>query len=452
VTGPRLPALVGDLVPGLLFAAALTLFVARIDIPGGYIYDEVYHAYTAGEYVRGNADAFLWDTTAPRSGVAYMWNHPPLGVLLIASGILFGGNDSFGWRIPSAIVGAAGIVLAFVLALRLTHRRGVATLAAGLLLLDGLYFVQSRTGMLDIFLTFFMMGAMLAFHAYLTTFRRQSGRFVVITGTFLGLAIATKWSAIYPAAIVGCIAVARAIVRQPPMEEPAGPVALPAFSLAGRSGGERGGILVLRELAWVALGLILIPAAIYLAAYIPFFATGHRWDQFVELQNQILYYHSHLHASHPYRSQWWQWPLALRPVWYYVAHVGDRVANIYANGNPALSIAFVPAALAVVVAWWRRRDPAGWVLLAGFFGQWLPWALVPRIAFAYHFLPATPFGCIAVAAVLGALYRGGVLGRVVCVAYVAVVAASFAFFYPLYAAVPLTKQAFELRMLLPSWR
>jgi dolichyl-phosphate-mannose--protein O-mannosyl transferase len=77
---------------------------------------------------------------------------------------------------------------------------------------------------------------------------------------------------------------------------------------------------------------------------------------------------------------------------------------------------------------------------------------VPRIAFAYHFLPATPFGSIAVAAVLGMLWGRGALGRSVCVAYVLLAAASFAFFYPIYAAVPLTKEAFELRMWMPSWR
>ncbi len=75
----RLPRWLGDLIPALLFAVALALFTLRIEIPKGYIYDEVYHAYTAGEYVRGNADAYLWNTVAPRPGVAYMWNHPPWG-------------------------------------------------------------------------------------------------------------------------------------------------------------------------------------------------------------------------------------------------------------------------------------------------------------------------------------------------------------------------------------
>ena len=60
---------------------------------------------------------------------------------------------------------------------------------------------------------------------------------------------------------------------------------------------------------------------------------------------------------------------------------------------------FVPAVVWLASRWTRRRDPAAIVLVIGFFGQWLPWALVPRIAFAYHFMPAVPFGCLG--------HRGG---------------------------------------------
>ncbi len=47
------------------------------------------------------------------------------------------------------------------------------------------------------------------------------------------------------------------------------------------------------------------------------------------------------------------------------------------------------------------------------FGQWLPWMLVPRSAFLYHFLPAVPFGCLAVAVLLVELWKRGRAGRVI---------------------------------------
>jgi hypothetical protein len=47
-----MPRLLGNVIPWFLFAAALALFMPGIEIPVGYVYDEVYHAYTAEEYVR----------------------------------------------------------------------------------------------------------------------------------------------------------------------------------------------------------------------------------------------------------------------------------------------------------------------------------------------------------------------------------------------------------------
>src|SRR5262249_7202411 len=107
------------ILPALLSVAALMLFTWRLWEPPAYVFDEVYHAYTAGQYVAGNKDAYLWNTTAPRHDVAYMWNHPPLGVLLIAAGILAYGDQPFGWRIASAMFGAIGVGIAFLLTLAL---------------------------------------------------------------------------------------------------------------------------------------------------------------------------------------------------------------------------------------------------------------------------------------------------------------------------------------------
>lgn len=427
-----------DIIPGVLFAVALVFFSVRLAEPPRYIFDEVYHAYTAGQYVAGNSDAYLWDTSAPDPNVAYMWNHPPAGVLMIAGGIRLWGNTPFGWRFASAVFGAIGVVMAYLLALRITRRKGVAVLTSGLLLVDGLYFVQSRTGMLDIFGTVFMMGALLALYGYLTSPPDRVRGPLLAIGVFLGLALATKWNAAYASALVGIVTLVR------------------AFNLwrAGRSEHAkpevRDGLRV--HLVWIPVALMAVPLAVYLMAYVSFFAAGHGPGQFIELQNQIFRYHTGLTATHTYQSRWWEWPLTLRPVWYHSAHVDGKLLNIYANGNPMLYWAFVPAVLWVVASWCRRREPAWIVLAIGFFGQWLPWALVPRIAFAYHFLPAAMFGSIAVAFVLAALFERGGWRRTLAVAYLIVVVLAFVYFYPVYAGTPLTEQALDNRMWISSWR
>jgi dolichyl-phosphate-mannose--protein O-mannosyl transferase len=411
--------LVTDLAPGVLFLFAILCFAPRLSVPQQYVFDEVYHAYTAGQYVAGNADAYVWSTHAPKEGVAYMWNHPPLGILLIAGGIEIFGDDSFGWRFSAVIFGAAGIVLAWFLTLRVTKDRMVALLVAGLLLCEGLYFAQARVGMLDVFGTFFSTAALLSLYRFLTEEQRVPWA-IVRTGLWLGLALATKWNAAYLALFCGLVVVWK-VLRVP------------------------------RLWGWVVLGLGVVPFAVYLAAYVPFFYVGHTASEWVELQKQIYMYHTRLTATHPWSSSWWQWPLALRPVWYWTSTLADgRVENGFAAQNILLTWSFLPA-----VCWlayrWRRSSAELTVLLIGFFGQWLPWALVPRIAFTYHFLPAVPFGVLAVAMAVAAAHRAGGWARKLAWIYVALVVATFLFYYPILTGIPMSRDALAWRLWLPGW-
>jgi dolichyl-phosphate-mannose--protein O-mannosyl transferase len=366
-----------------------------------------------------------------------MWNHPPAGLLLIAAGIRVFGDDSFGWRIASALFGAIGILIAYLMALSLTRRREVALLTAVFLLADSLYFVQSRIAMLDIFGVVFMTCALWSFYGFLCAPPQRVLAPLMRTGLFLGLAVATKWNAVYAGLLLGLVATLRtaalalAARRTPAQSDPQ---ALKAHLLA------------------VPLGLVLVPALVYFAAYIPFFLVGHDLSQWVELQKQIFYYHARLRETHPYQSHWWGWPLTLRPAWYYASYLGGRAAHIYANGNLVLYAAFVPAVLWTCVRWWKSDRRAVLVLAIGFFGQWLPWMLVPRISFIYHFLPSAIFGSVAVAWVTSELLRLGRWGRALAVGYVTLVVASFAFFYPIRAAVPMSPHAVDQRMWLKSWR
>jgi dolichyl-phosphate-mannose--protein O-mannosyl transferase len=401
------------------------------------MFDEVYHAYTAGQYAAGNADAYVWDTKPPERGVAYMWNHPPAGVLMITGGILLWGDVPFGWRFSSAVFGAAAVFLVYLLALAMMRDRRTAILAACLVLVDTLWFVQSRIAMLDIFGTVFSLATLLSLYGFLTSRADRIAPALLRTGLFLGLALATKWNAAFLAVFTGLTVLYHSWVSARGARE--------LSRAAARS-------VWRAHLIWVPVSLVLVPALVYLAAYIPFFATGHDWDQFIELQRQTFFYHAHLEEIHSHQSRWWQWPLALRPVWYSVTYAGDTLAHIYANENLLLYWCFVPAVIALSVRLWRESNPALPVLLIGFFGQWLPWALSPRSAFMYHFLPAAPFGAIAVAVAAVALYRRGGLWRWAVGAYLAALVAYFVFFYPIHTAIPLSRDAFAARMWFPSWR
>lgn len=429
---------IADLLPGLFALAAVLLLAPRLAIPPSYMFDEVYHAYTAGQYATGNADAYVWNTHAPRDGVAYMWNHPPAGVLAITASILVWGDGPVGWRFASALFGALGVALVYGLGARMLRDRAAAAIGAGLLLLDGLYFVQSRVGMLDIFGTVFSFLALGGLYAYLTAAPDRAARRLVWTGLALGLALGTKWNAAYAALLCGLVAVGRAsLLARRLLRDPAD-----AVTRAG----------LRSHLVWIPIGLGVLPALVYVAMYVPFFAVGHDLGEWVELQNQIYQYHTRLEATHTYQSSWWQWPLALRPVWYWLGQGGDSVARIYAGHNPFLVWLYLPAVAWLAVRAWPERRAFAIVLSLGFFGQWLPWALVPRIAFAYHFLPVVPWGALSVGALVVCGWRRGPAWRAIVALYVAIVVGAFVFFYPIWTGVPLTDQAFEWRMWFPTWR
>src|SRR5688572_10940281 len=92
--------------------------------------------------------------------------HPPLGKWLIGSGIALFGYEPAAWRIAAAAAGTLSVALVYLLAWRLFRPlaagRAVtagAVAASGLLAIDFLHLVHSRVGMLDAFITLFVIGA-----------------------------------------------------------------------------------------------------------------------------------------------------------------------------------------------------------------------------------------------------------------------------------------------------
>jgi dolichyl-phosphate-mannose--protein O-mannosyl transferase len=421
-----------DLVTAVLVTTcALALYLWRLDQPPTYIYDEVYHAYTAAQLAAGNSDAYLWHTEPPEEARAlrldYEWVHPALAKLLMQAGIVGLGDNPLGWRVASAVFGALGVGLLYVLG-RALFDSTVGLFSATLLLLDGLWLVQARTAMNDVFVAVFVVLAYLALFLYLRTSSPERLRLVWSIGLALGLAVATKWSALYSFALVAALIAGRE-------------------AWLGRQGGLRNGLQTGLVLAGA---LIVVPAALYVGGYAQFFIMGHTWDEWRELQWQIWRYHSGLRACHDWSSPAWTWPFIIRPVWYHAGRFPDgTVANVFAMGNPLIWWMFLSATAVVGIRWLtgRCRSIGLALVLLGFFGQWLPWLVSPRISFLYHMLPSVPFGCLAIACVLGGL-RGN---RLVVGGYLALVALTFAFFYSHFAALPVAANFVSLHDWLPTW-
>ncbi len=425
-------------IPLAIAVLALVLSLPRLTTPSVYVFDELYYAYTAGKYVAG--DEAYSTRIPPRADPAIEWTHPPLAKLLIAGGILVAGDNPLGWRIASVLFGVAGALVAYRLALALTGSHITSGVATGLLLTDGLYLVESRTGMSNLFVLVFANGALLAFSQVLTVSPERVGPPLLATGLFIGLGVATKWSGIVLAGLIGLVVCWRTFQLW----------RLARVTKRCDASEARAGLLA--YLHWAPIALVALPLAIYLASYLHFWLTGHGWADFIALHQDMLAYHRNLGVVHDDSSPWWQWPLAARGVWYYVDTRQREGAFVFSNGNPVLYWPMIVAVAWVVIDWWGRRSAALLILIIGFFGQWLPWALSPRGTFIYHFMPVVPLGCIAIALVLTGAWRRGGIPRIAAAGYVLAVVATFVWFYPLYTAIPLSPEQVDLRMWLASWR
>ncbi len=329
----------------LLFILAFSLRLFRLSNSPQMIFDEVYHAFTAREFVRGdNLVPWEWWHQAPH-GYAYEWTHPPLAKYGMVVGMLMFGQNSFGWRFGSALLGAGTVVLLYLLTLEWFSSSPIALLAALMLNFDGLHLVQSRIAMNDIYLLFFSL---------LSLFLAQRDFWAYAALSF-GLALASKWSALY--------------------------LLLPLAYLFFKQ--YRFSLLSFLK----ASKCLFIAILTYLLSYAPFF-LNHSWPQFIELQKQMWYYHTHLQATHPYQSKPWQWVFGLRPVWYYTKQSLHTVANIYAQSNPLiLSLGTVLLVLLLPFYW----QSSLMLPLLAYFSFVLPWIFSPRIMFFYHYLPSLAF-------------------------------------------------------------
>src|SRR5438067_1164720 len=95
------------------------------------------------------------------------WVHPPLAKTLIAWSERPGSFTPISWRFPAAVFGILGVAVVYALAFAFWRSIWWASLAGLLVAEDGLHIVQSRTAMLDIFMTTFMaLGLMFLIHAW----------------------------------------------------------------------------------------------------------------------------------------------------------------------------------------------------------------------------------------------------------------------------------------------
>ena len=398
---------------GLILSLAAMLRFWNLGTPASLVFDEVYYVDGARDYLAGGVEV--------TNGAAEFVVHPPLGKWLIAVGIAIFGDTSTGWRVAAALIGTLSIALIYLVAKRLFGSEYLALIAAGLMTIDGLHLVMSRTALLDIFLMFFLLASFLAL-----LYEKH-----LATAIFLGLALATKWSAVYFIIAIGIY-------------------------------------LVFTNRKKLLIYLPTIPI-LYLISWTGWFLSDQGWSRnhssnsiisFIHYHREILNFHTGLKTDHSYEASPWNWLILGRPTsFFYESPKSCGAENcsqeILAMGTPVIWW-FGLVALAITFGYFiSRREKVAGLILLGVLANYLPWLLFPeRTTFYFYAISFFPFLVLAIIYAIK-LYLEDEKKRIKRTANVNVAlgltALIFAYFAPIYLAIVLTYDDWFARMWLPSW-
>ncbi|MFQ5640502.1 MAG: phospholipid carrier-dependent glycosyltransferase, partial [bacterium] len=356
-------------------------------------------------------------------------------------GIRFFGFNPLGYRVMDALFGIGVIVLIYLLGKRLFNSKSVGFLAGLFACLDGLLLVESRAGLINIFAVFFSLAAYyLLLKSGFDKLEKPRWVYLAGAGICIGATAAVKWIG---AASLGMILILYGLAwiknRWPHL-----PNLLAEHSLLQRIGKINPGLIF--------VCCILLPVLVYSMTFIPHLQQIPEYS-FLELHKQMFGYHAHLQEQHGYASSWWSWPLLLRPVSYYwhVDEPTQQVTTILNIGNPVLWWLAIPAVLfAVWVAFVRRDFGAQFAVLAIAL-HYLPFAVISRATFLYHFMGALPFTILLLAFVIHKLWSANRLGRELAATAVLAIVLCAIYFLPVWMGLPIPLGAFYQRMWLLSW-
>ncbi len=378
-----------------LFALALLLRLPELGRAAEYTGDEVLHVPNAYNY-----------TTYGHLGPD-RWHHPPLKHLLTRAGIALAGDNPWGWRLRNVLAGAGSVAVLFLLADALFGSAAIAWIAALLLAFDPLHLVFSRSTYEDVPASLFLMlGALLAIRHH----RRGAPGAPIAAGLAFGVAVALRT---YAAAVLLAVAAA----------------------LAADAVRRRRPAAVLDVLT----GFGLVPCAVFLLPWIPWFRRGYGFGEWVMHQRLALTAAATVSdfdavlfkLGTPARWFLSQVGVSIR--------IGDPAGErflVIASDLPVWILVLPAMAYMAFVAWRERRwevaaVPAAFALL------YVPFLLADRPIFLYSALAVLPVALLGVAFAAGRILRRG------APAFAAAAVLWGLYLRPLAVAAPIDRSRYE---------
>jgi dolichyl-phosphate-mannose--protein O-mannosyl transferase len=402
-----------------------------VQLPPTYMdetyFDEIYFVRTAENYLNFQHP--------------YEWTHPPLGKLLIASGIAIFGFNPFGWRIMGVIFAMLMIPLIYFIGKELFQSWIGGFSAAFLLTFEFMHFTLARIATVDTYVIFFSIASQLFFLIYLKKLLKQgwkntSTKPLFFAFLFFALGFSTKWIAIYG------FAAQMAILFVIRLKEV---IKIKELNLSDK---------INRFLEYPyskIMEFLLIAILVYFLTYIPDILIGRTILDVFGLQGGMYNYHSTLIATHAFSSAWWSWPIILKPVWMYVSNLPLGLkSTIVLLGNPAVWwVGFSLIILATERAMRKKSFECAFII-AFFFVHWIPYMLISRITFLYHFYINVPLLCLASAYYLSK-YWTNKWGKIINIIYLSIVVLLFGYFYVVISGTPAPISWINSLKWLPGW-
>lgn len=416
-----------------LFDEAATL-PATFDYRSSAYFDEIYYFRTANEFMN----------ELP----AYENTHPPLGKSFIALGAQIFGTNPFGFRFVGTLFGVLMLPFLYLFARNITGNKFITGIVTLCFAFDFMHYTQTRLATIDVYIVFFII----LMFCFIERYLRLSFYDTPLKKTFLplgacgiafGFGIACKWSGFYAGAGLAALFFISLYNR---FQEYRYACANPKGTTNGIAHSHIIESFVpntLKTIGFCVVFFVIIPLTIYVLSYLPFRdysqdgLLARMWNNQFTMYN----YHSKLEATHPYSSAWYEWPTMIRPVFYFSKTVGDGLyQGISAFGNPLVWYPAIPAALYTAYAALFKRNKTASFLCIGLLAQLLPWVLVTRCTFLYHYFPSVPFLVLMIGFVMTQLHKKirPQIFYPLCGLYCVTVIVMFVMFYPVITGTPVS--------------
>ncbi len=427
----------------ILYGLSQLFFLIYVQFPLKYSFDEAHYIPVVRR---------LLEREEPKN-----WEHPPLGKLLMTVGVAVGGDRPFGWRLMSTVFGALTLVGMYLMGWVLFGKQSTALWIALITLFNQLLYVQARIGMLDTFMFCFLIWGLTAFT---TTWaprwtRPQSLRLLFFAGACFGLAMACKWFSLIPwFGCLGWVVLVKVLQTVDFQISSHPPTHLPQEAWYRKNLWKKVSMLEFFVL------LFLVPVVFYYLTFIPYCflkdVPCSFYSVVVLMQKRMWSDQLRVVSSHPYMSQWLDWPLLGRPIWYAFEREPTNdafVRGVLLLGNPLIMWSGL---LALIACFWdgiRTQRMNALFICYFYLICYVCWYFIPRkILFYYYYYPSGMLLSFALAYIFhydelkGGKYRAWLKW-----VYFSGVFLLFLYFFPILAGLKIPTLSFRAWMWFKSW-